>query len=107
MCWIHDVEDRLRRMRNDDYMDAPTLHDQRLAGLTIAAIYPLYAAKVEKKGRTVSELNRVILWLTGFDTVALGQQIKRNATFETFFQDASVNPNAHLITGLICGYRVE
>lgn len=107
MCWIHDVEDRLRRMRNDDYMDAPTLHDQRLAGLTIAAIYPPNAAKVEKKGRTVSELNRVILWLTGFDEVALGQQIKRNATFEAFFQDASVNPNAHLITGLICGYRVE
>jgi hypothetical protein len=62
---------------------------------------------VEKKGRTKKELNQVIEWLTAFDQKRLQELIKENATFETFFQKASLNPNAHLITGMICGYRVE
>jgi hypothetical protein len=67
----------------------------------------MYVAKVEKKGRTKEELHQVIAWLTGFDDKKLEEQIKEKATFETFFQRASLNPNARLITGLICGYRVE
>jgi hypothetical protein len=67
----------------------------------------MYLAKVEKKGRTKEELDQVIAWLTGFDKEKQQELIKENVTFERFFQHASLNPNAHLITGLICGYRVE
>jgi len=75
--------------------------------MTFSSVYPLYIAKLEKKGRTREELHQVIRWLTGFDEIKLQEMIKGNATFETFFQNASLNPNAHLITGMICGYRVE
>jgi hypothetical protein len=84
-----------------------TSHDQRIAKMTFASVYPLYLAKVENKGRTKEELLKVIEWLTGFDENKIQEQIKENATFETFFQHASLNPNASLITGVICGYRVE
>ncbi len=67
----------------------------------------MYLAKVQKKGRTKEELHRVIEWLTGFDGIRLQDLIDENVTFETFFQRASLNRNAHLITGLICGYRIE
>ena len=82
-------------------------HDGRIAGMTFATVYPLYVAKVERKGRTRKELDQVIEWLTGFDEKALQKQIKDKVTFEQFFQRATMNPNAHLITGVICGYRVE
>ena len=75
--------------------------------MTFSSVYPLYIAKLEKKGRTREELHQVIRWLTGFDEIKLQEMIKGNATFETFFQNASLNPNAHLIFGMICGYRVE
>lgn len=75
--------------------------------MTFASIYPLYLAKVEKKGRTKEELHQVIEWLTGFDEKKLQNLIMENVTFESFFQDASLNTNAHLITGSICGFRVE
>lgn len=75
--------------------------------MTFASVYPLYIAKVERKGRTKEELNQVIKWLTGFDKGRLQELINENVTFETFFQHASLNPNAQLITGMICGYRVE
>jgi len=81
--------------------------NQRIAKMTFSAVYPMYLAKVEKKGRTKEELHQVIKWLTGFDNMKLSELIKSNVTFETFFQHASLNPNAHHITGLICGYRVE
>ena len=81
--------------------------DQRIAQMTFASVYPMYVAKVEKKGRTKKELHQVIQWLTGFDNKKLQELIKANVTFETFFRQASLNPNARLITGLICGYRVE
>jgi hypothetical protein len=80
---------------------------QRIAKITFASVYPMYLAKVEKKGRTKEELHQVIAWLTGFDSKKLQALIKENVTFETFFQRASLNPNASLITGVICGYRVE
>jgi len=81
--------------------------EQRIAQMTFASIYPMYVAKVEKKGRTKKELHQVIEWLTGFDSKKLQGLIKANVTFETFFRKASLNPNVHLITGVICGYRVE
>lgn len=88
-------------------MNNSNAHNQRIARLTFASVYPLYLKKIEKKGRTREELHQVIKWLTGFDNKTLQQLIKENATFEIFFQHASLNPNAHLITGVICGYRVE
>jgi hypothetical protein len=75
--------------------------------MTFASVYPMYVEKIEKKGRTKDELHQVIEWLTNFDNKKLQELIQDNATFETFFQQASLNPNAHLITGVICGYRVE
>jgi hypothetical protein len=75
--------------------------------MTFASVYPLYVQKVEKKGRTKEELHEVIEWLTGFDTRKLRELIQNEVTFEAFFQHASLHPNAHLITGVICGYRVE
>lgn len=80
---------------------------QRIAKMIFASVYPMYLEKVEKKGRTKEELHQVIQWLTGFDNKTLQELIKEKVTFETFFQRASLNPNASLITGVICGYRVE
>ena len=81
--------------------------NQRIAKMTFASVYPLYLEKVEKKGRTKEELQQVITWLTDYDNNKLQELIKDNATFESFFQQASLNPNAHLITGVICGCRIE
>lgn len=75
--------------------------------MTFATVYPLYIAKVEKKARTKEELHQVIKWLTGFDEKKLQRLIEEKVTFEKFFQGATINPRAHLITGVICGYRVE
>jgi hypothetical protein len=75
--------------------------------MTFASVYPHYLAKVEKKGRTKEELHQVIEWLTGYDEKKLQQLIDEKVTFQTFFQSATLHPNAHLITGVICGYRVE
>ena len=88
-------------------MNNSNTHNQRIAKMTFASVYPMYLAKVEKKGRTKEELHQVITWLTGFGNKKLQELIKENVTFEIFFQRASLNPNAHLITGVICGYRVE
>lgn len=81
--------------------------NQRIAKMTFSSVYPLYLAKVEKKGRTKEELHQVIEWLTGFNNRKLQELIEENVTFDTFFRNASLNPDAHLITGLICGSRVE
>ena len=88
-------------------MKATPEHNERMAKMTFASVYPHYITKVEKKGRTKEELHQVIEWLTGFDDNKLQELINRKATFETFFQEAKLNPNAHLITGTICGYRIE
>jgi hypothetical protein len=88
-------------------MNNSNTHNQRIAKMTFASVYPMYVVKVEKKGRSKEELHQVIEWLTAFDDQKLQELIKENVTFETFFQRASLNPNAHLITGVICGYRVE
>ncbi|QGY42485.1 DUF2200 family protein [Maribellus comscasis] len=81
--------------------------DERIAKMTFASVYPLYLEKVEKKGRTKEELHEVIEWLTGFDDKQLQQLINAGVTFDQFFQQAKLNKNAPLITGVICGYRVE
>src|SRR5262245_9959706 len=88
-------------------MQTTTKHDERIAKMTFASVYPMYIQKVEKKGRTVQELQQVIEWLTGYDESRLETAIQENVTFESFFHDATLNSNAHLITGVICGYRVE
>lgn len=82
-------------------------HNERIAKMTFASVYPHYISKVENKGRTKEELHQVIEWLTGFDEVKLQVLINKKATFETFFQKAELNQNAHLIKGVICGYRIE
>lgn len=88
-------------------MKTTTAHDEKIAKMTFASVYPHYVTKVEKKGRTKEELHQVIKWLTGFDDQTLQKLIDEKVTFQTFFQKARLNPNAHLVTGLICGYRVE
>ena len=82
-------------------------HDKRVAELTFASVYPHYITKVEKKGRTKAELLEVIEWLTGFNEQKLNKLIEEKATFQTFFDKANLNPNAELIKGVICGYRIE
>ena len=88
-------------------MKNPNTHNERIAKMTFASVYPLYLEKIEKKDRTGEELHQVIEWLTSFDQKKLQELINENITFETFFQRASLNPNARLITGVICGVRVE
>ena len=97
----------LRGSNYDQYMNNSNTQHERIAKMTFASVYPLYLQKVEKKGRTKEELHQVIEWLTGFDDVKLKKLIDDKVTFETFFQKAKLNPNAKLITGVICGYRVE
>jgi hypothetical protein len=82
-------------------------HNEKVAKLTFASVYPHYVVKVERKGRTVDELHEVIEWLTGFNLEKVNELIERKVTFEVFFNGANLHPNAHLITGLICGYRIE
>lgn len=88
-------------------MNTTAEHDKRIAMMTFASVYPHYVSKVESKGRTKEELHQVIEWLTGFDDKKLQQLIDEKVTFETFFQKAKLNPKAHLITGVICRYRIE
>ncbi len=88
-------------------MNTSDTHNQRIAKMTFASVYPMYLAKVEKNGKTKEELHQVIEWLTGFDNKKLQELIKEKVTFETFFQQALLNSNASLITGVICGYRIE
>ncbi len=79
----------------------------RIFSKSVASVYPFYVEKVEKKGRTRAELDEVIEWLTGFDDAELRRHLESGTTFEEFFAQAHINPNASLITGVICGVRVE
>jgi len=79
----------------------------RIYTISFASVYPLYVAKAEKKGRTKEEVDQVIEWLTGFDDSELGRHLAQRTTFEEFFADAHLNPNASLITGVVCGVRVQ
>lgn len=82
-------------------------HDARIAAMIFGSVYPHYVTKVESKGRTVEELHQVIRWLTGYTEAQIKKHIDAKSTFETFFAKAKLNPNAALITGMICGYRIE
>jgi hypothetical protein len=82
-------------------------HNQRVASMLFALVYSAYAVKVERKGKTKEDLDVVIKWLTGFDKKKIQEFIKEEVTLETFFKKATLNPKAHLITGVICGYRIE
>lgn len=84
-----------------------THQDERIAKMKFSSVYPLYLTKVEKKGRTKEELDQVICWLTGFNEKQLTQALQDQLNFEDFFQKAVLHQNASLITGVICGYRVE
>ena len=88
-------------------MNTTPEHDARMAKMTFASVYPHYIKKIESKGRTKQELHQAIEWLTGFDDKQLQTLIDEKVTFEIFFKNAKLNPNAHLITGVICGYRIE
>lgn len=88
-------------------MNNSETHHERIATMTFASVYPLYLAKVEKKGRTKEELDQVISWLTGFDEKKMQELIREKVNFKTFFEHARLNSNAQLITGVICGYRIE
>ena len=88
-------------------MTTTAKHDEKVAQFTFAAIYPHYVNKVEKKGRTIDELHQVISWLTGFSGTELLELIDQKVTIKEFFAKASIHPNASLIKGVICGYRVE
>lgn len=88
-------------------MEITPEHHARMAKMTLATVYPLYLAKVEKKGRTKEELHQVINWLTGFDDKEMQELIDEKSTFEIFFKKAKLNKNANLIKGVICGYRIE
>ena len=79
----------------------------RIFTTSVAAVYPLYVAKVERKGRTRAELDQVVTWLTGYDDAALQELLDAGTTFDSFFAEAQLNPKASLITGVVCGVRVE
>ena len=81
--------------------------NEKVGKMIFGSIYPLYLNRLEKNGRTQQELNQVIEWLTGFDEQNIQQLINENVSFASFFEKANIHPNAHLITGMICGYRIE
>lgn len=84
-----------------------TKQDERIANIKFSSVYPCYVTKIEKKGRTKEELHQIITWLTNLDSNKIQQLIDDHVTFEEFFQKSSLHPNANLIKGVICGYRVE
>lgn len=88
-------------------MTTTQAHDERMATMTFASVYPLYVKKVERKGRTLEELHQVITWLTGFSDADIQRLIDEHVNFEQFFSQATLHTNAGLITGSICGYRIE
>lgn len=88
-------------------MSSTSHHDDKIAKMTFSSVYPHYVTKVERKGRTREELHEVITWLTGFDEEGIQQQIDAKSSFEQFFAEAKLNANASLITGSICGYKVQ
>lgn len=88
-------------------MEETPEHNERIAKLTLASVYPHYVTKVQKKGRTEEELLEVILWLTGFSQQQLQQHLAKHSTFAELFKSAKLHPKAELITGTICGYKIE
>jgi len=88
-------------------MEVTAEKNEQVAQMIFASIYPHYLSRLEKNGRTKEELHQVITWLTGFDNNELQSLLEEKATFRTFFQKANIHPNAHMIKGVVCGYRIE
>ena len=88
-------------------MKVTTEKNENVANMVFASIYPLYLNKLEKKGKTKKELDQVIKWFTGYNEKQLQTMIEDKVTFRTFFREATIHPNAHMITGVVCGYRIE
>jgi hypothetical protein len=88
-------------------MNTTPEHNERIAKITLATLYPLYVAKVERKGRRKDELLQVIEWLTGFNAQKLEELIAEDVDMSAFFSKATIHPNAQMVTGMICGYRIE
>ena len=88
-------------------MNVTPEHNEKIAKMTFSSVYPHYVTKIEKKDRTVAELHEIITWLTGYNEEQLQKFINHKTTFKDFFEQANLNPKAELITGLICGYRIE
>ena len=88
-------------------MTVTTEKNEKAANMIFATIYPLYLNRLERNGRTKEELNQVIEWFTSFDKDTLQTLIDEKVTFRTFFQKAKIHTNAHLIKGVVCGYRIE
>ena len=86
---------------------ATEAHHRRIAEMTFASVHPHYVTKVERKGRTQAELQEVLTWLTGYSAEDIASHIQRKTTFSEFFAEAEINPRATLVTGVICGYRIE
>lgn len=109
VCRQRNLSYRILKYRSkpDTNMKSTSHHDEKFAKMTFSSVYTHYVNKVERKGRTKEELHEVIEWLTGFSEKEIQQQIEEKSSFEKFFHEAKLNPNANLITGNICGYRVE
>lgn len=88
-------------------MEPTKEHNEKMAKMIFATVYPMYVSKIEKKGRTKTELNQVIEWLTSYDEKTINELIDKKVNFQSFFENAQLNQNAILIKGMICGYRVE
>ena len=88
-------------------MKVTTEKNEKIANMIFGSIYPLYMNRLEKNGRTKEEFHRVIEWFTGYDEDKVQSLINENATFERFFNEADIHPNAHMIKGVVCGYRIE
>ena len=86
---------------------ATEAHHRRIAAMTYASVHPHYVTKVEKKGRTQAELQAVLTWLTGYSEEDIASHLARKTTFVEFFAEATLNPRAELVTGVVCGYRIE
>ena len=97
----------VREKKQDFKMKITSDHNDRIAQMTFASVYPHYLSKVERKGRSKEELHQVITWLTGFDDDKLQELMEQKVTFKTFFNSAKLNPDSQQITGVICGYRIE
>lgn len=88
-------------------MEVTTKKNEQVANMIFASIYPLYWNRLEKNGRTKEEFHQVLEWFTGFDATKLQELIDEKVTFRTFFERAKIHPNAHMIKGVVCGYRIE
>lgn len=107
LCYVRTLMRQDQSIQNRIKMKVTAEKNEKIANMVFSTIYPLYLNRLEKNGRTKEELDQVIKWFTGFDQQALQALINEKVTFGTFFQRAKIHPNAHMIKGVVCGYRIE